>query len=83
MDPCGTPHRKSEEVENLSWKFTWNFLLDRYDLYQSITSRENPNDGIFRSNILWSIVSNAFWRSIKITSVRRPESKSLDILSVK
>ena len=26
-------------------------LLERYDLYQSITSSENPNDGIFRSNI--------------------------------
>ena len=83
MDPCRTPHRKSAEIETLSWVFTWNFLLDRYDLYQSITSREKPNDGIFRSNILWSIVSNAFWRSIKITPVRRRESKPLEILSVK
>ena len=82
MDPCAIPHRKSAEVENLSWTFTWNFLQDRYDLYQSIASRENPNDDIFRSNILWSIVSNAFWRSIKIIPVRRPESKPLDILSV-
>ena len=29
------------------------------------------------------IVSNAFWSSIKTISVRRPESKPLDILSVK
>ena len=83
MDPCGTPYRKSPEDEDLSWIFTWNFLLDKYDLYHSITSRENPNDGIFRSNILWSIISNAFWRSINITPVRRPESKPLDILPVK
>ena len=41
MDPCGTPHCKSAEVENLSSVFTWNFLLGRYDLYQSITSRED------------------------------------------
>ena len=52
MDPCGTPHCKSAEVENLSSVFTWNFLLGRYDLYQSITSREDLNDGIFRSNAL-------------------------------
>ena len=75
-------HRKSAEVENLSWAFTWSFLLDRYDLYQLITSCENPNNGIFRSHILWSVVTNAFWRSIKITAVRRPESKPLDILFV-
>ena len=49
MYPRGTPYRKS--VMSLSWTFTWNFQLDRYDLYQSITSRENPNDGILRSNI--------------------------------
>ena len=83
MNPCGTPYRKLAEVENLSWTFTWNFLLDKYDLYQTITSRENPNNGIFRSNILWFIVTNAFWRSIKIIPVRRPESKPLDILPVK
>ena len=29
---------------------TWNLPLDKYDLYQSITSRENPNNDIF--NIL-------------------------------
>ena len=52
MSPCGTPNCKSAEVENLSRTFTRNFLLDRYDLYQSIASRENPNDGIFRSDIL-------------------------------
>ena len=56
MDPCGTPHRRSAEVENL----IWNFLLNKFDLYQSITLRENPNDDIFRSNILRSIVSNDF-----------------------
>ena len=56
MDPCGTPHRRSAEVENL----TWNFLLNKFDLYQSITLREIPNDDIFRSNILTSIVSNDF-----------------------
>ena len=83
MDPCGTPHRKSTEVENMSWIFTWNFLLDRYDLYQSITLHENPNNSIFRSNILWSIVLNAFWRSIKMTPIRRIESKPLDILTAK
>ena len=51
MDPCGTPHRRPAEVENLPRTLTRNFLLDRYDLYQSTTSREDPNDGIFRSNI--------------------------------
>ena len=83
MDSCGTLHCKLSEVVNFLWTFTWNFLLDRYDLYQSITSRENPSDDIFRSKILWSIVLNAFWSSIKITPVKRPESKPLDILSVK
>ena len=52
MDPCGTPHCKSADVENLPLTFTWNFLLDRYDLYQSVTSRQNPKDGIFKSDIL-------------------------------
>ena len=42
----------------------------RYDLYQSKTSRGNPTDGIFRSEILWPIVSNAFWRSIKKTRIK-------------
>ena len=83
MDSCGTLHCKLSEVVNFLWTFTWNFLLDSYDLYQSITSRENPSDDIFRSKILWSIVLNAFWSSIKITPVKRPESKPLDILSVK
>ena len=54
-----------------------------YDLYQSPTSRENPNEGIFGNNALWFILSNTFWRSIKITPVRRPKSKPLDILFVK
>ena len=66
MDPYGTSHRRLTEVDNLFWTLTWNYLPDRYGLYQSITSCENSKDSIFRSNILWSKVSNAFWRSIKI-----------------
>ena len=76
MDPCEILHRRSAKVENLSWTLTWNFQLDSYDLYQSITSPENPNDDYFRSNILLFIGSNAFWRSIKTIPVRRPESKT-------
>ena len=40
----------------------------RYDLYHSKTSRRSPTDGIFRSEILWPIVSNE-------GLLRRPESK--------
>ena len=40
----------------------------RYDLYHSKTSRRNPTDGIFRSEILWPIVLNE-------GLLRRPESK--------
>ena len=83
MDTCETPRRRSAHVESLSWTLTCNFLLDMYDFYQSRASYENPNGGIFRSNILWSTVSNAFWRSIKIIPVRRPESKPLNIFSIK
>ena len=83
MDLCGTPHHRSVEVKNLSWTLTWNFLMDRYYLHQSITLHKKPNNGNFRSSILWSIVPNAFWRYIKIIPVRRPESKSSDILSAK
>ena len=43
----------------------------------------NLNDGIFRNKILWYIVSTAFWMSIKITPVRRPQLKPSDILLVK
>ena len=47
MDPCGTPHRKSGDAENLSLILSCNFLLDWYGLRQSITSFENPGENTF------------------------------------
>ena len=63
LDPRGTPHLKSGDAENLSLIFTWKFLLEWYDVSQSIISFENPRENIFC--IIWCIVSNVFWRSIK------------------
>ena len=78
MDPCGTPHSRSVEM-TLSSTLTWNFLLGRYDFHQSIISRENPKNGIFKRNILWSILSNAFLKSVNIIPLRRPKPKPVNV----
>ena len=38
MDPCGTSHLNSANVENLSWTFTSNVVVRTYHLNQPITS---------------------------------------------
>ena len=58
-----------------------NFLFDRYDLNQRMTSLENSQNFILLIRISWLIVSNAFWRSMSIIPVWRPNSKAVVILS--
>ena len=61
-------------------KLTLNFLFDRYDLNQRMTSSENSQNFILLIRISWLIVSNAFWRSMSIIPVWRPNSKAVVIL---
>ena len=83
MDTCRTPHRKLADVENLPWTFLWDFLLDRYNLNQLVTSFENSNAGTFCSSTLCCVVPNVFLRPIEIITLKEWESKPLEISSVK
>ena len=73
---CG----KNMLVAEVTFKFTLNFLYDRYDLNQRMTFLENPKNSILLIRISWLIVSNAFWRSMSIIPVWRPDSKPVAIL---
>ena len=75
MDPCGTPHNSFPGSENILFKFTLNFLFDKYDLNNNVTLLEKPKQSILLISKSWLIVSNAFWRSISIKPVWRPDSK--------
>ena len=50
--------------------FTCNIPLSRFDLNQSITSFENPAEESSFSKKWWSLVSNAFNRSVKVIPVK-------------
>ena len=63
--------------------FILNFRSLRYDLNQAITFFEKPRYFIFFIKIWWSMVSNAFCKSIKIIPVKRPFSNPVVILSVR
>ena len=52
--------------ENSLPTFTIKDLFVRYDLYHAIVFPAKPRQLIFSKRMLRSIVSNAFWRSIKI-----------------
>ena len=62
------------------FKFTFNFLYHRYDFKQIMKSLENPKNSILLIRLSWLIVSNAFWRSMSIIPVWRPDSKPVSIL---
>ena len=81
IDPCWTRHKSYPGSEKDSFKFTLNFLYDKYDLNQRMTSLENPKNSILLIRISRLIVlSNAFWRSMSIIPVWRPHSKPVAIL---
>ena len=66
MDPCGTPHLNSAVVENVSWTFTWNFLLRRYDLNQSITSFENPVFAVKYNDLYYQMLFEGLLKSFQL-----------------
>ena len=83
MDPCGTPQEISPKSESLFSIFTRNILSERYDLNHFIVLSENLIALSFCNKISWSIVSNAFCRSINIIPVNKPSSNPFKTLSVK
>ena len=46
IDPWKTPHKSCPSSEKDLFKFTLNFVFDRYDLNQRVTSLENPKNSI-------------------------------------
>ena len=83
MDPCGTSQEISPKLQNLFSIFTRNILSERYDLNHFIVLSENLIALSFCNKISWSIVSNAFCRSINIIPVKKPLSSHFKSLSVK
>ena len=81
MDPWGTPQIKIALSEKLFSMCTLNILLDRWHSNHFVTSLEKPIYFIFSISILWSIVSKAFCKSIKIIPVNNPESNPFATLS--
>ena len=76
MDPCGTPQEISPKSESF---FTRNILSERYDLNHFMVLSENLIGLSFCNKISWSVVSNAFCRSINI-SVNKPSSNPCQTL---
>ena len=83
MDPCGTSQEISPKLQNLFSIFTRNILSERYDLNHFTVLSENLIALSFCNKISWSIVSNAFCRSINIIPVKKPLSSHFKSLSVK
>ena len=83
MDPCCNPQEIFPRSESLFSIFTRNFLLERYDLNHFIVLSENLIALTFGNKISWSVVLNAFCRSIIITPVNKPLSNTSKLLSVK
>ena len=75
MDPCVTPQEFSPKSENL--------FSEKYDLNHFLVLSENLIALSFRNKISWSMVSNAFCRSINIIPVNKPLSNHFKILFVK
>ena len=83
MDPCGTPQEISPKSKSLFSIFTRNVLSERYDLNHFIVISENLIALSFCNKFSWSIVSNAFFRSVNIIPVNKLSSNSFKTLSVK
>ena len=72
MVPGGTPHRRSTEIENLSWN-----IATPINNLRTIKMR-------FLEVIFYGLSYRMFFENLlKSSRNRRPESKPLDILSVK
>ena len=81
INSYGTPHDILETSEEEFSKFTLNLRFDRSDWnYLTVWSEKPIMLNLFKS-MSWLIVSNAFWRSIKIIPVSNPSSKPFKILS--
>ena len=83
IEHCGTPHVIDALYEFVFSILIINFLFERYDEYHLIVSSEKPRKSIFLIKMLWSIVSNAFCKSIRTIPVRRPKLKPFVILSLR
>ena len=83
MDPYGTPQEISPKSESLFSVFARNILSEKYDLNHFIVLSENLIALSFCNKISWSIVLNAFCRSINIIPVNKPSSNPFKTLSVK
>ena len=73
IGPWETPHSSFLGSEKLFSTLTRNVLLVRSDLNHIFHWVENCRWTIFWRSISWSIMSNAFYRSIRIRPVIRPQ----------
>ena len=80
IEPWGTPQDSLPGDEDSLPTFTTKDLSVRYDMYHAIVFPAKPRHLIFSRRMLWSIVSNAFWRSIKTIPVSNPSSKPILVL---
>ena len=83
IDPCGTPYSILALLEYLFLIFTQKHQLEKFSWNHIIEWFENPREAIFLRRLSWLIVSNAFWKLMRIIPVSRPESKPDDVLSVR
>ena len=76
MDPWGIPQIMRVVSEKLFSTCTVKILLDRSHSNHFVTSLEKPIHFIYSISILWSIVSKAFCKLIKIIPVNNPKSNA-------
>ena len=77
------PVRNLSKVKSLFSIFVRNIFSERYDLNHFMVLSENVTTLSFCNKISWSIVSNAFCRSINIIPVDKSSSNPFKTLSVK
>ena len=74
IDPRGTPRDKIPGVEHYFPILTVNERSWRQDANHEMVESLKPKDTILSRKFSWSIVSNAFCRSVKIIPVKIPFS---------
>ena len=82
IDPWGTPHEISEMLEYLFSVLTKNARSVKYEWNQFTVSSQKPIAFNFSKSILWSIVSNAFWRSISYHTSKETIIKDLQNFTI-
>ena len=82
MLPCGTPQVTGTVFDKWPFVLQFWFRAQRYDSNHLRLLESTPYFRSFRIRIVWSMVSKAFFRSMKITPFTRPLSILTDQLLV-